>query len=130
MERHLHGFEQRQVLLHHDVLHELHKHFRVGVALELHAFRLKLRLDVGIVLDDAVMDDGKIVGARIVGMSVACRRFAMRCPACMSDAYAARHVFVAAVLGQVVNLSFCLIHVEVAAVANHCHAGAVIATIL
>ena len=42
MERHLHSFEQRQVLLHHDVLHELHKHLGIGVALELHAFRLKL----------------------------------------------------------------------------------------
>ena len=130
MERHLHGFDKRQVLLHHDVLHELHEHLRIGVALELHAFCLKLRLDVGIILDDAVMDDGKIVGARIVGMSVARLWFAMRCPTCMSDAHAARHVFVAAILGQVVNLTFCLINIEVAAVANHCHARAVIATIL
>ena len=73
MQRHLHGFEQRQILLDHDILHKLHENLSICVALELHAFRLKLRLDVGIVLDDAVMDDGKVVSARIVGVSISCR---------------------------------------------------------
>ena len=130
MQRHLHSLEQRQVLLHHDVLHELHKHLRVGVALELHTLCLKLHLDVGIVLDDAVMDDGKIVASGVMGMGIACRRFAMRRPACMGNAHTARHVLVAAIVGQVVNLSFGLVHVELAAVAYHCYSGTVVATIL
>ena len=40
IECHLHGLEQRELLLGHDVLHQLHQHFRIGVALELDAFRL------------------------------------------------------------------------------------------
>ena len=125
MQCHLHSFEQRQVLLHHDVFHELHKHLRVGVAFELHTLCLKLHLDVGIVLDYAVMDDGKVMG-----MSIACRRLAMRRPACVGNTHAARHILVAAILRQVVNLAFGLIHIEFSAVANHCHAGTVIAAIL
>ena len=130
MECHLHGFEQREVLLHHDVLHELHQHLCVCVALELHAFRLQLHLDVGVVLDDAIMDDGKVLALGIVRVSVAGRRLAMRRPTRMGDTHAARHVLVAAIVAQVVNLSFGLVHVEFAAVADHCHSGTVVATIL
>ena len=129
MQRHLNGLEQREVFLHHDILHELHKHFRVGVALELHTLSLQLRLDVGIILDDAVVDDGQIAGAGIVGMGVACRRFAMRGPARVGDADAAGDVLVAAIFRQVVHLALGLVHIEFAAVANHGHTGTVIAAI-
>ena len=130
MQCHLHSFEQRQVLLHHDVFHELHKHLRVGVAFELHTLCLKLHLDVGIVLDYAVMDDGKIMASGVMRMGVACRRLAVRRPACMGNAHAARHILVAAILRQVVDLAFGFIHIQLSAVANHCHAGTVIAAIL
>ena len=130
MECHLHGFEQRDVLPDHDILHELHQHLGVCVALELHAFRLELHLDVGIVLYDAIMDDGKILAPGVMRVSVACRRLAMRRPTRMGNAHAARHVLVAAIVGQVVNLSFGLVHVELAAVAYHCYSGTVVATIL
>ena len=62
MKCYLHGFEQRQVLLNHDILHKLHKHLRICIALEFHSLCLKLRLDVSIVLDNAVMDDGQVAG--------------------------------------------------------------------
>ena len=63
MKCHLHGFKQRQVLLHHDVLHKLHKHLRICVALELYAIGHQLILDIGIVLYDAIMYDCQITGA-------------------------------------------------------------------
>ena len=54
----------------------------------------------------------------------------MRGPSRMSYADATRHVLVAAILGQIVNLSLCLIYIEVAAVAYHRHARAVVSSIL
>ena len=129
MQRHLHGFEQRQVLLHHDILHKLHENLSICVALEFYALRLKLRLDVGIVFDDAVMDDGKVVSARIVRMGISCRGLTMSRPPRMGNTHTTGDILVAAILRQVVNLSFGLIYIEVAAVTNHGYASTVIASV-
>ena len=61
IEGHLHSLQQRQLLLDHHVFHQLHQHLGVCVALKGHTLVYQLLLDVGIVFDDAVMNDGQIV---------------------------------------------------------------------
>ena len=123
IERHLHSLKQRQTFPDHDILHQLHQHLRVGVALTLNTLCLQLRLDVGIVLDDAVVDDGQVTALRVVRVGIPCRRLAVSRPTRMGDADATCHVLVTAILRQVVHLAFGLIHVQTAAIANHCHTG-------
>ena len=86
-------------------------------------------LDVGIVLDDAVVDDGQVVTLGVVRVGVACRGFAVSSPARVGDAHVARHIFIAAILREVVDLTFCLIHIQVAVLANQGYAGTIVATI-
>ena len=71
IERHLNGLQQRKVLLHHHILNELHQHLGIRIALELHVLGLQFLFDIGIVLDDAIVDDGQIMRLRIVGMCIA-----------------------------------------------------------
>ena len=47
----------------------------------------------------------------------------------MSDADTARHIFVVAILGQVVHLPLGFIYIEVTVIADHCHTGTVVAPV-
>ena len=61
VECHLHGRQQVELLVVLDILYQLHQHLRVRVADEVYALRLQLRLQVSIVLDDTVVDDGEVL---------------------------------------------------------------------
>ena len=61
IEGYLNGLQQRELLLHHDILHQLHQHLGIGIRLEMDAFLDKLRLDVGIVLNDAIVDNSQVM---------------------------------------------------------------------
>ena len=61
IERHLYRCQQVELLLLLDILDELHQHLRVGIRLKLHALGLQFGLQVGIVLDDTIMDDSQIL---------------------------------------------------------------------
>ena len=108
----MHSLKQREVLLYHDVLHQLHQHLCVRVALELYALVYQFRLDVSIVLDDTIMDDGQVVRLRIVGMSIPGRRFTMSGPAGVCNAYTTADILVIAILYKIVNLSLGLIDIQ------------------
>ena len=69
---------------------ELGDDFGVGVAVEDDALGLQLPLEGGVVLDDAVMDDGDGAVAAEVRMGVAVVGRAVRGPARVADADAAR----------------------------------------
>ena len=130
VERHLNGLQQFQMLVFLDILNQLHQHLRVGIADEVYALGLQLRLQVGVVLDDAVVDDGQVLRLRVVRVSVPAGGLAVGGPACVGDAYGTAHVLVGTILRQVVHLALRLIHVQVAASVQQRHAGTVIATIL
>ena len=61
IEGHLYSCQQVELLLLLDVLDELHQHLRVGIRLKLHALGLQFCLQVGIVLDDTIMNDSQIL---------------------------------------------------------------------
>ena len=61
VECHLHGRQQVELLVVLDILYQLHQHLRVRVADEVYALRLQFRLQVGIVLDDTVVNDGEVL---------------------------------------------------------------------
>ena len=61
IEGHLYGRQQIQMLMFLDILDELHQHLGVCIAYELHALGLELLLQVGVVLDDTIMDDRQIL---------------------------------------------------------------------
>ena len=61
VERHLYRCQQVELLLLLDILDELHQHLGVGIRLELDALCLQLGLQVGIVLNDTIMDDSQIL---------------------------------------------------------------------
>ena len=130
MECHLDGSQQVEVLLVLDIFHQLYEHLRIGVRTECHAFVDKILLYVGIILYYAVMDDGKILGFGIVRMGVHRRRFAMRCPACVGNTYAARDVLVSAECLQIGHLALGFVDIQVAAGVLQCNTGTVIATVL
>ena len=56
MQSYLYGFEQLEVVTHHDVFDELHQYLGVCDALELYATRHQIFLDGGIVLNDAIVN--------------------------------------------------------------------------
>ena len=70
IECHLHGLQQRDVLLHHNIFYQLDQHLGIGLTDELHALLSQFLFDVGIVLDDAVVDDGQIMALGVMGMGI------------------------------------------------------------
>ena len=60
-ERNLNGGQQIKILLHLDVFNELYEHLSIGLALELHTLCHQVLLDVGIVLDNTIMNHGKVL---------------------------------------------------------------------
>ena len=83
----LNSSQQVQVFLHLNIFNQLNEHLSIGITFEGNAFGNQVFLDVGIVLDDTIMDDCKILGRRIMRMSIHCRRFTMSSPTSMGDTY-------------------------------------------
>ena len=69
-ERYLNGSQQIKILLHLNVFDELNEHLCISLALELHTLGNQVLLDVGIVLDNTIMNHGKILAGRIMRMSI------------------------------------------------------------
>ena len=92
MKNQLHCGEKIHRLALHYVLHKLHQHLGVGVAAEGDALLLQLLLQVGIVLDDAVVNYREVLRLRVVRVRITRRRLAMRCPSCVRYTYGARDV--------------------------------------
>ena len=61
MQHQLDSGEQIEVLLYLHVFHELHQHLRIGITPERHTLLLQFPLQVGIVLNDTIMDDGQVL---------------------------------------------------------------------
>ena len=130
MQCHLHRFEQREVVAHHDMFDELHQHLGVRDTLERNAACHEVLFDGGVVLDDAVMDESQTSGSRIMGVCIGAVGLAVGGPTGVSDACAAADVLVLAKCFEVSHLAFCLIYVETAVRGNHGNASAVITAIL
>ena len=107
---------------------ELGDDFGVGVAVEDDAFGLELALEGGVVLDDAVVDDGDQAVAAEVRMGVAIGGRAVRGPAGVADAGAAGRGLIAQMAGQVGDAAGPLAQVQVVA-GQRGEAGAVVAAI-
>ena len=130
MQGHLHGTQQIQIIAHLDIFNELHQHFGIRLAAELHAALLQTFLQRGIVLDDAVMDQRQVARCRIMGMGVFCTWFAMRGPTRMGDTDMPAHVFCFHRAFQIADLAFRLIHIQISRITDQSHAGTVITTVL
>ncbi len=64
----------------------MHNHLSIGLALELEPLCFKLLPELGIVLDDTVVDNGELVIIAHVGMGIDIRGLPMGGPAGMADA--------------------------------------------
>ena len=62
--------KQGNTLFLHDILHELHQHLGISITFELHSFINQLCLNISIVLNDTIMDNGQVMTLRIVGVSI------------------------------------------------------------
>ena len=101
----------------------------VGVAVEDDAVGFQLPFESGIVLDDAVVDDGDEAVAAEVGMGVAVVGGAVGGPAGVADADAAGGGLVAEMANQVLNPAGLLAEVQARAGQGR-QAGAVVAAVL
>ncbi len=61
----------------------MRQHFRIGLAGKHITFHGKPLLQIHVVFNDTVMDDGKFTTPAEMGMGIGFRRGAMRCPAGM-----------------------------------------------
>ena len=113
-----------------NIFYQLHQHLRVRITHKRHALGLQLLLQVGIVLDDTVMDDGQVLRFRIMRMGVTARRFTVGCPTGVGNADGAADVLISTIFTKVVNLTFRLIHIQVAIAVDQRHACRVVTTIL
>ena len=127
---HLNSLEQREVFLHHDILHELYQHLGIGVAFELDALVLEFQLNVSIILNNSVVDNGQIMALRIVRVGIACRGFAVGGPTCMGDTNMTTDILVAAILCQVVDLTLRLVDIQLTVTIDERHTCRVVTTIL
>ena len=107
-------------------VHEVREHFRVGLALHRDAGGHELVAQLGKVFDDAVVHKRHAPGN--VRVRVGHHRAAVRGPAGVGDARAARHAFGAHLFGQILDarhaagaLDFALMH--------HGHTAAVVAAV-
>ena len=130
IESYLNGSQQVEFLTLHDILHELHEYLGIGVRAERHSFRLELSFQVSIVLDDTIMDNGKILRLRIMRMRIDGRGLTMGRPSGMCDTDSTADILVTAIFHQIVYLSFCLADIQVTIVINQCDTCRVVTTIL
>ena len=61
IERYLYSRQQVELLMLFDILNQLHQHLRIRITHEVHALGLQFLLQISIVLDDSVMDDGQVL---------------------------------------------------------------------
>ena len=130
IEGHLYCCQKVQVLMLFDIFDQLYQHLRIRIRNKLHALGLELRLQLGIILNDTIVDNGQIARLGIMGMGIHRRRFTMRCPTGMGNADGATHILVTAKLHQIVNLTLGLKHIQFGILVNQGHSGTVITTIL
>ena len=130
LQRHLHGFKQREVVAEHNVLNELHQHFGVRNALELDATSHEVLLNGRVVLDDTVVYECQSPRSRVMRMSIGAAGLTMRCPSGMCDASIAADVLLFTERHQVGHFALGLIYIQAAFIVNQRHASAVITTIL
>src|SRR5262249_53669964 len=116
-------FELSQVMR-----NELGDDFGISITAENDAFRLELSFERGIVLDDAIVDDGHDSLAAEMGVSVAIGGRAMRRPAGVANADAAGSRPVAQVKNEVVNAAGLLAQMKARA-GQGGEAGTVIAAV-
>ena len=97
----------------------------------LHALLQQEFLDLHIVFDDSVVDDGKLAARADMGMGVDLARRAVRCPAGVSHTDAALKIG-AAVNGVAERLqpALCLFHLQLVLLGDDRNAGGVIAAVL
>ena len=129
MKHQLDSREQIEVLTDHDIFHELNEHFGICIRDELNALFNQFRFQVGIVLNDTVMDESKILGFRIMRMGITRRRLTMGCPTGVGNSQAASDIFIGTVSLQIAYLAFCLVNTQIAFGIQQCHAGTIIAAI-
>ena len=129
MQHQLDGCEQIEVLLHLYVFHELHQHLCIGIAPERHALLLQLPFQVGIVLNDTIMDDGQVLGLRKMRMGIHGGRFSVRCPSRMCYTDCSSIIFITTKLFEVADLSFGLIHIQGALCVDHGDSRTVVASV-
>ena len=119
------GFGRRQPVG-QQAVEQADEGFRVGLGLEHRAAALQVGAQLGVVLDDAVVDHGDAVGR--VRMGVALGRRAMRRPAGVADAGGAGQGLAIQRRGEVAELALGAASLD-AAIEQGGDAGAVIATI-
>ena len=104
------------------------RHLGVGLAAERVALAEELGLQLGEVLDDAVVDDGELVVIGQVRVRVRVGRAAVRRPPGVTDAgRAVLHGVGEQVVAQHLELAGALAHLEVAVGVDHGDAGGVVA---
>ena len=74
---------------------ELAYHLGVGIGDEFIAVGYKKIAQLNIVFDYAVVNNGDLAVAAEMGMGIDVVRLAVRCPACVADAYGALYAFAA-----------------------------------
>ena len=129
MKHQLDSREQVEILADHDIFHELNEYFGICIRDERHALFNQFRFQVGIVLNDTVMDESKILGFRIMRMGITGRRLAMGCPTGVGNSQAASDIFIGTVSLQIAYLAFCLVNTQIALGVQQSHAGTIIAAI-
>ena len=125
----LHGSKQVGGFLLSNIFYELHKHLGVGVADKLHSLSQQLGLEVGIVLDDTVVNNGEIFRHGIVGMGIERRRLSMSGPTRVGYTHRAAYVLVFAVSDQIIYLSFRLVNIKTTVVVDQSDSSTVISSI-
>ena len=128
-ERHPDGCEQVHILLGADIVDELHEHLGVGVAAELHSLFHELVLEHRIVLNDAVVDDGKLPRRADMRMGIGAVGLSMCGPTGVCNSNGSRHVLSIGIFLQVGHLSFGLIDLQSGRFGDERHTGTVVATV-
>ena len=95
---------------------KLEQYLGIGITGEFVSFVREFLLELGVVLNDAIVDHGQFAAGRYMGMGVAVAGFAMGGPAGMPDAAMGVQVFPEMVCSSSRNPSFLLIYFEVVAV--------------
>jgi hypothetical protein len=121
------GFFQTAIVVLLDVLDEIQQYFGVGVAFELVSFFGKFGLELGIVLDDAVMDHGQPAACGALGMGIPVIGFSMGGPARMPHARMSVKILSDQAFFEIGYLPFFLIDSQV--IVQQGHAGAVITAV-
>ena len=126
----LQGGEQVEVVGGLQVVDELHQGFGVGAAAEGDAFLLEPLLDDGVVLDDAVVHQGKVARGRQVRVGVGLRRLAVGGPAGVGNARLSGEVVPCGGAFQFAHFACGLVHVQLSLWGDEGDACAVISSVL